>query len=109
MKDDINKSKILNKEYCSICLSNFKITDNGRNIFCMINEQDNIHITKCEHYFHEVCLFNWRIRKNVCPNCRTILEIPKFYYFYSYFPLKLNNIMLKDLYFAIKLFIFNFL
>ena len=84
MKDDFNKLTILNNECCSICLNKFKNTHNGRNIFCKISEQDNIHLTKCKHYFHEICLFDWRKRKNICPHCRTTLEIPKYYYFYSY-------------------------
>ena len=105
MEDDFNKLNILNNEFCSICLNNFKNSDNGRNIFCMISELDNIHVTKCKHYFHEICLFDWRIRKNICPNCRTTLEIPKFYYFYSYFPIKLNDTMIIDLPSIIKSFL----
>ena len=102
MKNDFNKLNILNDEYCSICLNKFKNTHNGRNIFCMISELDNIHITKCKHYFHEICLFDWRKRKNICPYCRTTLEIPKYYYFYSYTSIKFNfnyNYNLGELFF----------
>ena len=100
MKDDFNKLNRLNNEYCSICLNKFKNTHNGRNIFCMISELDNIHVTKCKHYFHEICLFDWRKRKNICPYCRTALEIPKYYYLYSDTSIKFNfNYKFDELFF----------
>ena len=84
MKEDFQKIKEVENDCCSICLKDFKFNKNNDYIFfCKITEEDNIHKTKCHHYFHEKCLFNWRKHKNICPICKTKLDIPKYYYFYD--------------------------
>ena len=45
---------------CSICLENFKI-------------DDKVIYLPCIHFFHEMCIKNWIIRKQFCPVCK--LEI----------------------------------
>ena len=87
MKKDFEKLKKLEKEVCSICLKDF-IYDKNKvgKFFCKVSEDENIHETICNHYFHEKCLFNWRKRRNICPNCKTPLPIPDYYYFYDQTP-----------------------
>ena len=85
MKEDFEKLKKIDKDCCSICLKNFDYNiENENKYFCKVSEFDNIHKTKCNHYFHEKCLFIWRKYKNICPICKKLLEIPHYYYFYDY-------------------------
>ena len=87
MKKDFERLKLLNKECCTICLKNFKYNKNKINkIFCKVTQEENIHITPCNHHFHERCLFNWRKYKNICPVCRKTLPIPSYFYFYDETP-----------------------
>ena len=83
MKKDFERIKLLNNECCSICLREF-VYDKEKidKYFCKVNEYDNIHETKCKHYFHEKCLFIWRKHRNICPICKTPLQIPDYYFFY---------------------------
>ena len=77
--------KYLDKECCSICLNEFSYNkENDNKLICKVTEYDNIHKTKCNHYFHEKCLFIWRKHKNKCPICKINLDLPKYYYFYEY-------------------------
>ena len=85
MKKDFNYLKYLDKEYCSICLNEFSYNkENDNKLICKVTEYDNVHKTKCNHYFHEKCLFIWRKHKNKCPICKINLDLPKYYYFYEY-------------------------
>uniref|UniRef100_A0A914NBT8 RING-type domain-containing protein n=1 Tax=Meloidogyne incognita TaxID=6306 RepID=A0A914NBT8_MELIC len=34
-----------------------------------IEDEENIHITECGHYFHWDCIKEWRKKKNLCPLC----------------------------------------
>ena len=87
MKDDFKKLKSISKDCCSICLKDFSYEDKIENkILCKVNQLDNIHKTRCNHYFHEICLYSWRKYQNICPICKTSLDIPKYYYFYDYNP-----------------------
>jgi hypothetical protein len=58
-----NNQDISSKETrdCSICLD-------------IINNKD-LHITKCNHYFHHLCYYKYITHKNNtnCPNCRQFL------------------------------------
>ena len=42
---------------CTICLEDFKQTD-------------DIYITQCLHIYHDNCLLLWAYNSNVCPICR---------------------------------------
>ena len=86
MKKDFDYLRKLNNEVCSICLNNFE-NNNDRigKYFCRASENDNIHKTTCNHYFHEKCMFNWRKHGNICPTCKTPLTITD-YYFYDEIP-----------------------
>lgn len=87
MKEDFEKLKNLKKECCSICLEDFKYNKYNENkLFCKVTQEDNIHKTSCNHYFHEKCLFIWRKNQNICPICKKRLDTPNFYYFYDYIP-----------------------
>ena len=87
MKNDFERLKILNEQCCSICLKYFEYNENKINgLFCKVTQDENIHQTPCNHYFHEICLFNWRKYKNICPVCRKPLQIPNYYYFYDETP-----------------------
>ena len=88
MKDDFEKLKKIDKECCSICLKDFCYDNemNNNNLFCRVIQNDNIHKTECNHYFHEKCLFIWRKYRNICPICKNELNQPNYYYFYDYTP-----------------------
>ena len=45
-----------NNVICSICLDGF---------------DDKYILTKCQHYYHEECLYEWLSKKIICPNCKT--------------------------------------
>ena len=87
MKNDFERLKILDEKCCPICLNYF---DNNKNkinkLFLRVTQDENIHQTSCNHYFHERCLFNWRQYKNICPVCRKPLQIQNYYYFYDETP-----------------------
>ncbi|XP_041982628.1 E3 ubiquitin-protein ligase TRAIP-like [Aricia agestis] len=36
----------------------------------LINQADNIQVTKCGHIFHYQCLIQWIVRSKSCPQCR---------------------------------------
>ena len=85
MKEDFERLKKIDKERCGICLKRFYYKEkNKKNLFCKVNQDDNIHKTNCNHFFHEKCLFNWRRYNNICPLCKNELNNPKYYYFYDY-------------------------
>ena len=42
---------------CAICLGN-------------IEENDNVAVLSCTHFFHEACIREWVVRNNRCPTCR---------------------------------------
>ena len=87
MKKDFEKLKILDKESCAICLKDFIYNkDKVDKIFCKVTQDENIHETACNHYFHERCLFNWRKYRNICPVCRKPLKIPNYHHFYDETP-----------------------
>ena len=87
MATDFKYLKYLDKECCSICLKEFNFNqENEKKFFCKISVYDNIHKAKCNHFFHEKCLFIWRIHRNKCPICKINLDVPKYYYFYEYTP-----------------------
>ena len=87
MKKDFEKLKILDKESCAICLKDFIYNkDKVDKIFCKVTQDENIHETLCNHYFHEKCLFNWRKYRNICPVCRKPLKIPNYHHFYDETP-----------------------
>ena len=87
MKEDFKKIKSLDKDCCSICLKDFIYDDKNENkILCKVTQLDNIYKTKCNHYFHEICIFSWRKYKNICPICKNELVKPNYYYFYNYNP-----------------------
>ena len=54
-----NKLKLLllNSNECAICLD--KIENNK-----------NIILLNCDHYFHKNCLDNWFVKSKTCPICR---------------------------------------
>ena len=82
MEKDLERLKKLDKQSCPICLGKFiydKTKANKYFIRATVNE--NIHETKCKHYFHERCLFLWRRNKNICPYCVRPLQIPQYYFF----------------------------
>ena len=84
MIKDFERLKKIDKESCSICLRNFNYDENkNKKYFVKISEEDNIHKTICNHYFHEKCIFNWRKYGNVCPICKTPLEILDYYFFFD--------------------------
>ena len=74
------------KENCSICIQSFIYNPNfSKNfIFCFSNVYDIIHKTKCQHFYHEICLYEWIRYKNICPFCRKKLNEPKYYYFWKF-------------------------
>jgi hypothetical protein len=39
-----------------------------------LSEPEKLYITKCGHKFEESELIKWRLKNNICPNCRTILS-----------------------------------
>ena len=87
MKNDFERLKRLDKDCCSICLSNFIYDKNKADKFiCKVSQDENIHQTMCNHYFHEKCLFFWRKHRNICPVCRLPLRIPNYYFFYDEAP-----------------------
>ena len=87
MIKDFEKLKKIDKDVCSICLRNFNYDENKtKKYLCKISEEENIHETSCNHYFHEKCLFNWRKYGNICPNCKTPLDIPDYYFFFDETP-----------------------
>lgn len=86
MEEDFKKLKYLDKECCSICLKEFENKNNNFKLFCKVNELDNIHKTKCNHYYHEKCLFKWRKHRNICPICKKSLIYQKYYYFFEFTP-----------------------
>lgn len=85
MKKDFEKLKYLKNDCCSICLQDFDLNHNNF-IFCKITELDNIYRTKCNHYYHEICLFDWRKHREICPICKSKLSKPDYIYFYNYTP-----------------------
>ena len=87
MRKDFERLKILDKECCIICLKNFTYNeDKADQLFCMVAQNENVHKTLCNHYFHEKCLFNWRKYRNICPVCRRPLIAQNYYYFYDESP-----------------------
>lgn len=44
---------------CSICLDTFN---------------DNYVSTKCGHYYHQDCIYEWLSQKIICPNCKNNLK-----------------------------------
>ena len=85
MKEDFEKLKKIDKECCSICLKDFCYNEmNNKKLICKVSQDDNIHKTECNHYFHEKCLFIWRKHNNICPICKMPLMKPIYYYFYEY-------------------------
>ena len=87
MKKDFERLKKLDKDCCSICLRNFIYDKNKADKFiCKVSQDENIHQTTCNHYFHEKCLFLWRKHRNICPVCRLPLLVPKYYFFYDEIP-----------------------
>ena len=87
MKNDFEKLKAIDKECCSICLIDFCYNkENNNKLFCKVNQNDNIHKTTCNHFFHERCLFAWRKYGNICPICKKQLNKPNYYFFYDYTP-----------------------
>ena len=84
MNKDFERIKKLEKDCCSICLKDYIYNkDNVGIVFCKVTQDENIHETKCHHYFHEKCIFNWRKNRNICPICKARLTIPEFYFFYD--------------------------
>ena len=84
MIKDFERLKKIDKESCSICLRNFNYDENkNKKYFVKISEEENIHRTICNHYFHEKCIFNWRKYGSVCPICKTPLEILDYYFFFD--------------------------
>ena len=84
MNKDFERIKKLEKECCSICLKDFIYNkDNIGIMLCKVTQDENIHETKCHHFFHEKCLFNWRKYRNICPICNARLTIPEYYFFYD--------------------------
>ena len=87
MVKDLEKLKKIDKESCSICLRNFNYDENKtKKYFFKISEEENIHKTICNHYFHEKCLFRWRKFGHVCPICKTPLQIQDYYFFFDETP-----------------------
>lgn len=87
MINDFKILKKMDKESCSICLRDFKYNENKNNeYFYKITEEENIHETICNHYFHEKCLFNWRKYGDSCPICKTPLQILDYYFFFDETP-----------------------
>ena len=83
--ENLNKKK----EKCSICIQSFSYNHNlKKKFFCFPNAYDIIHKTKCEHFYHEICLYEWIKYKNICPFCRKKLNEPKYYYFWHFQKIK---------------------
>jgi hypothetical protein len=87
LREDFKKIKDKENDCCSICLRDFKSDKHNNIIFCTITDEDNIHKTGCNHYFHEKCLFNWRKYKNICPICKKELDTPEYFYCFDENPL----------------------
>ena len=87
MIKDFERIKKLDKECCPICLKDY-IYDKKKigMLFCKASQNENIHETKCNHYFHEKCLFVWRKYRNICPVCKARLYVPDYYFFYDETP-----------------------
>ena len=49
------------KEECSICLD-----------YVFIDQQERI--LKCNHMYHEKCIYAWSIKENSCPICRVFFD-----------------------------------
>lgn len=52
--DDISKFK---EKICVICLEDFK-------------QNDNYILLQCIHFFHDDCIKEWILNKNICPICK---------------------------------------
>ena len=59
--DIFNSNKYKINEECSICLSNFE-------------NNDNIIILPCLHFFHDECIMDWLKKQTVCPLDKQNLE-----------------------------------
>ena len=59
--DIFNSNKYKIDEVCSICLSNFE-------------NNDNIIILPCLHFFHDECIMDWLKKQTVCPLDKQNLE-----------------------------------
>ena len=55
LKDFYLKDK---NETCAICIEDM-----------CVNEK--LKILKCNHYYHEDCIYKWITKKNICPLCRS--------------------------------------
>lgn len=41
---------------------------------CMDNFDNNYVLTKCNHYYHKDCIYEWLKLKVICPNCKSNFE-----------------------------------
>jgi hypothetical protein len=60
--DKIKKITNPKEKTCSICLSEYKDTDEIRQL-------------DCTHEFHGTCVFNWLSKVNNCPECRCTVGV----------------------------------
>ena len=62
MKNDFEILKKIDKECCSICLTDFCYNkENNNKLFYKANQNDNIHKTTYNHFFHEICLIQMHL------------------------------------------------
>ena len=53
---NVLKLGIYNDTICSICLENF-------------NNDDEVRVLNCNHYYHDKCISKWFERNSKCPLC----------------------------------------
>ena len=58
----IDQEDVDREEACAICLLNYTVSEEVREL-------------PCRHRFHEKCLFTWLETRVTCPMCREILNM----------------------------------
>tara|TARA_Y100000991_G_C21953561_1_gene340941 strand:+ start:1240 stop:1635 length:396 start_codon:yes stop_codon:yes gene_type:complete len=74
-KWSINKKKVQDINYDNYFLKN-PIPPEKELIcsICMNNLNNNYVLTKCNHYYHKDCIYEWLNLKMICPNCKSDLN-----------------------------------
>lgn len=63
MFKDIEQEEGGGKQFCSICLEEYK------------DDHEVMRLSKCGHIFHRFCIDSWLASHRSCPNCRSSVDL----------------------------------